>query len=423
MFAAFMDEEKTRERLLLFHDGERRLANLLQLSELLQEASSNIGSGMKGLAKWLRKMRRSFIPDSGEMQLCIESDSDAVNISTVHKCKGLEYPIVFCPFSWEGLARPKRPALFHDPGEGSRILCDLGSKGIEKSFLLSQREIFAENLRLLYVSLTRAKSLCHLFWGRINSADTSAMAYLFHFSGSENSSRNIIEDVKEEFRQKSDDEIVADLKRLESESNGAIELSPLDYENIYESFEPSLKEKDKVSCRKFSGKIDDSWRISSFSRLVSNPDRTPKEQTRDPDFERPGRHDSDDSGATGDFDPFEKTFSDRNIFSFPKGARAGIFFHEIFEFLDFQSEDTGYRDAFVNEKIGKYDFDPVWKPAVMKMIHDVLSLPLLSGSDMTLSSISPRNQIHNRIREFWISKNDLLRQYIYGSGEYKNFFS
>ena len=408
MFNALMDKENMRARLLSFPGGERRLTNLLHLSELIQEASASRGEDINGLLRWLRETRSSPGSEGAQIQLRLESDANAVTIATIHKCKGLEYPIVFCPFSWEGLGPPRRPAMFHDDENSRRLVCDLGSEELEKNSLMNQNEAFAENLRLLYVALTRAKSLCHLFWGRINSADTSSMAYLFHYSGEGDLHRdmNLVASVKKEFRQKSEEQTIADLKAIETRSGGCVEFRRLDSEGgggRAPSFVSELKTS-PLSLRRFSRKIADPWRISSFSSLTSGSYSQGSHSmashpgafldgplTGPQDFQDPPG--SSVSGA-GVPTAQEEGLLYKDIFSFPKGARAGLFFHELFELMDFQGTDMAEREALLDEKIQQYDFDPAWKPAVLTMIDHVLTAPLAPDSGMTLSDLSHGDRIN-----------------------------
>ncbi|MDP7559669.1 MAG: 3'-5' exonuclease, partial [Planctomycetota bacterium] len=94
-------EEDVLTRLMSLPDGERRNTNLLHLSEVLHQTSIERKLNMGGLLKWLSEQRDPGTPRLKEHQLRLESDENAVKVVTVHKSKGLEYPVVFCPFTWD----------------------------------------------------------------------------------------------------------------------------------------------------------------------------------------------------------------------------------------------------------------------------------------------------------------------------------
>jgi len=95
---ALLAAERIPARLLRRPDGERRLTNLLQLLELLQVASGE-HPGPDGLLRWLGDRRAERAGDA-DQQLRLESDEGLVKVVTLHKSKGLEYPLVFIPFPW-----------------------------------------------------------------------------------------------------------------------------------------------------------------------------------------------------------------------------------------------------------------------------------------------------------------------------------
>ena len=120
---------------------------------------------------------------SDEQQLRLESDADAVKIITMHRSKGLEYPIVFCPYLWsrsDRLGKEKLTITCHAQDE---MLVDLGSDLFEQHREIAQEEELAEDLRILYVALTRAKFRCYVTWldsRSSNRPNQSALAYLLY---------------------------------------------------------------------------------------------------------------------------------------------------------------------------------------------------------------------------------------------------
>jgi len=386
MFRLLMSEEKVRERLLNFPDGERRLTNLLHLAEILHQESSEKKLGITGLLKWLSEQRNAEVPESETHQLRLESDDQAVQIITIHKSKGLEFPVVFCPFAWEGSLIEDREILFHDTDKNETLTLDLGSTNFGTHLAIAQNERLAENLRLLYVAITRAIHKCYLVWGRFNTAETSAIAYLLHYKGqSEDILReNLLTSLREDVLEKNEEDLLEDLKQLSTKSEGSVKIVPLPLDDTMEYLADEDK-KEGFSCRHFSGKIDTTWNISSFSRLISQ---------RALDAELPDRdvyHDLYTPITENDLH-LDKS---ENIFSFPKGTRAGIFFHDVFEHLDFAENCTEERMKLISNKLNEYRFESKWLKPVCAMVDNVLSVPLcINKTTLMLSSVQCRNRIN-----------------------------
>ena len=152
-------------RLLTLADGERRLTNLMQLGETLQEADTR-SLGLHGLRDWLR-LRIAEADDSDEkQQLRLESDARRVQILTLHKSKGLEFGLVFLPFAAIG-REPRGGRHCEYPDDDGRVLQlegehdDAATPAWAEARVRAQREAAAEDARLLYVGLTRAR---HALW-------------------------------------------------------------------------------------------------------------------------------------------------------------------------------------------------------------------------------------------------------------------
>ncbi|WHL18856.1 UvrD-helicase domain-containing protein [Stenotrophomonas acidaminiphila] len=151
------------ERLLALVDGERRLTNYLQLGELLQEAGTR-SIGLHGLLDWLQA-RIAHADDGDETQLLrLESDAHRVQVITLHKSKGLEYPLVYLPFVGIDGGTPATDAhrIVHD-GERRVLHWKIDKDAADWKAVGQQAaaEDAAEAARLLYVGLTRAE---HALW-------------------------------------------------------------------------------------------------------------------------------------------------------------------------------------------------------------------------------------------------------------------
>jgi len=151
------------ERLLGLLDGERRLTNYLQLGEQLQEAAART-LGLHGLLDWLQARMVDADADDETQLLRLESDALRVQIVTLHKSKGLEYPLVYLPFAGLGTSRPDsgRHRVVHDGTQ--RVLqwrLDKDDPVWKAAGDAARRDAIAEDARLLYVGLTRAE---HALW-------------------------------------------------------------------------------------------------------------------------------------------------------------------------------------------------------------------------------------------------------------------
>ncbi len=177
MFRGLMRESGVQARLLGKPRGERRMTNLLHLVELLHDQEHSRGLAPEDLSAWLAQSVNTESERLDEYNQRLESDERAVKILTMHKSKGLEFNIVFCPFLYKQGGMPNPADIYHAPGDGS--LCfDLG--GTDEAKIRAEAEKHAETLRLLYVALTRARHRCYLTWGAVYQGDTSAPAWLLH---------------------------------------------------------------------------------------------------------------------------------------------------------------------------------------------------------------------------------------------------
>ncbi len=404
MFRLLLVRERAKDRLLSYPDGERRLTNVLHLLELLHRQAAETKTGTTGLLKWLSEQRDPNTPRLEENQLRLESDENAVKIVTIHKSKGLEYPVVFCPFGWEGSLISDREFTFHDPGQNDRLSFDLGSEARDRHLAQAHNELLSENLRLLYVALTRAKHRCYLAWGRINRAETSALAYLLHdrpprtdgFSGEDQTSR-----LKLLFKERTGADLVEDLHQLAARSHNSIEVVPLPLAADPATLVTERRHREEqLFCRRFTEKIDRSWKILSYSSLISAgisnvdlPDRDEAPIMRDPLQLQPPDESATDSGH-----------SDLSFFDFPRGARAGSFFHDIFEHYDFSDRKSDPLSLLVADKLLQYGYDPKWHQTVCNAIVAVLAVPLHTDLEQfRLSSIKPAERLNEM--EFYFPLN------------------
>jgi len=391
MFSILVKREGIRERYLSFQDGERRLTNLLHCVEVLHRVEIENKLGMESIVKWIAEkgIRKD---QSEENQIRLETDEDAVKILTIHGSKGLEYPVVFCPFSWEGSTVSDKSAFtFHDPQHDDNLTLDIGTGDIE-NIELSQKEELAENVRLLYVALTRAKHRCYLVWGKIAMAETSALAYIFHQSDKPNSDNPVLETGKR-IKSMSYEIMLEDIKKLVDLSDGSISVSFLP-QMPGELYKPFDSQPGDFNYRRFTCRILRDWKISSFSSLISSrsfQSELPDYRTIENKVSHPLALPKEGDGLT--------------IFDFPAGPKAGLCLHEVFENLDFMLPDRGAAQLVISEKLKDYGFDIKWKEIVWNMVLRVLSVPLEGDQQaFALQSIDKADRLNEFEFNFPIKK-------------------
>ena len=141
--------------------GERLLTDLRHVAQTLHETARRDSLGLTGLLEWLRSERENA---SQERVRRLDSDAAAVQITTVHQSKGLQYPVVHLPFASMKFVWPVDVARYHE-ADGTRML-DVAGAGAawpahEQAHL---HEEAGEELRDLYVALTRAQSQVVTWW-------------------------------------------------------------------------------------------------------------------------------------------------------------------------------------------------------------------------------------------------------------------
>jgi exodeoxyribonuclease V beta subunit len=376
-FRRMLDRHGVQGRLLGLVDGERRLTNVLHLGEILHVASCGSRVGLEGLVQWFSNVRR----ESGgrqevaedERQIRLESDAQAVQIVTIHRSKGLQYPVVYCPYAWDGRLHPPAataPALFHARVGGDHELrIDLGLADRQEVVARAVREEMAENLRVLYVAVTRAMHRCTLVWGGIRDAHTSALGtLLFQAAGDDPDA------AAARLAGMSDADMVAGLEELSAASGSTIGWGDLTRGEEVERGAAGRGASGLVEPRPLP-RIEASWSVTSFSRMASSARAVSPPAAEGID------HDEAPAPATPPVE--EPPPGDRVLLhDFPKGAGPGSFLHDVFEHLDFEQRDVQRLSGHVGERLVRFGFDAGrWRDTVTAAVADVLAtrLPALAG--------------------------------------------
>ncbi len=346
-----------------YQDGQRRLTDLRHLIELLQEQAQVT----RGQAQLLRHFKQQIAdPDDKQdpQQQRLESDQRLVNIVTLHGSKGLEYPLVWVPFACE--YKPAKLALFHEQG---KLCFDAGKD--KENLALADSERLAEDIRLLYVALTRAAHrLCIGLW-RTSKTGSKKPTCAFNQQGLGYLMTQGASDVEAT--------LASRLSELVNSNSVAIQaVAPA--EPVL--FGGSGSEPCTLAPRQLRREIRHHWRVTSYSALARTS-LAPAEE--DQDILLPGRDDEtyalEAISATA-ANPEDELRLDR--FSFPRGPQAGSFLHGVLENIDFTAPHD--LQAVIDTQARLFGIDELWAPTVHTWLEDVLATPL---NALRLNQLSP----------------------------------
>ena len=299
-------------RLLALLDGERRLSNYLQLAECLQQTQANV-LGLQGLVDWLSQQIANADKDDEAQLLRLESDAKRVQIVTLHKCKGLQYPLVFLPFVGVG-TNPQ------DPGRNCKVRdahaqpqlywkseCD--KAGWEAAKAAWRAEQDAERARLLYVGLTRAEHALWVATGPFFNHKKTALARLLNALPDPSNSGDIVRDHRVPSAQ---------LPRLTLQAAPAV-----------------------TPARMANRQVHSDWWVHSFSQLANADagNNAGNDVSSAATQALPGGHDeiSADIAASTSNDARKETHGNAVFDPRFAGNRFGVALHAAFEHVDFSA--------------------------------------------------------------------------------------
>ncbi|TFY97573.1 exodeoxyribonuclease V subunit beta [Ramlibacter humi] len=368
-------------RMLARGDGERRLTNFRHLSEALHEAAG-AHPGPEALLRWLRRQRSEGRGESAQVRL--ESDRNLVQIVTIHKSKGLEYPVVFCPYLWNGrlLGGPARQPLgreYHD--DGGRFVIDYRELEDPELAQVKSRmdlEAAAERLRLLYVALTRAVHRCYMVVG----------PYLMNKSASESHCNPLnwlaagagLAPLEWRQRKHEPQAIVHAWSALAANHPPAIRLEPLPETAGTPVALPRLAP-ESIEALAPPARIPWGWQLASYSSLAQGARVTDEAPAAD--------HDA----RADDTTPMRATARDvepGDILHFERGARAGETMHAVFERIEFGDTSTWPKriEEAVRARPPAAMDAGVAATMLSRMARDVMATPLPGG--IVLSGVRRR---------------------------------
>ena len=385
--------ESLSERLLRRADGERRMTNLLHLGECLHEAAQS-QSSPQALLQWLQTQRSEDRRDDAA-QLRLASDRHLVQIITVHKAKGLEYPVVFCPFLWDG--HPGRSSQstdgneYHDAKHQPVIDWRSGDEVKSESAAIKAQVKLnraAENLRLIYVALTRAVHSCYLVVGSYQSGEKK--------SSTTESCRSLLNwlvagqgqtPAEWMLNKLQPADIASAWDEFAQRNTPQIGLATLPQDPPV-PFQPTRPAPETLAALAPPTQIPTGWWLGSYSSLAHGARHEGAAVDHDLRLPPP------DTDAARPLHPASLPAAD-DILNFPRGSVPGECLHEVFERIDFEDPDSWpevIHTALGNRPQSLPGGDATLPPKMItNMLRDVLNTALPGAA--TLAGLPRRRRL------------------------------
>ncbi|WP_261816797.1 exodeoxyribonuclease V subunit beta [Vibrio gallicus] len=349
-------------------EGERLLTDLMHLAEVLQQASVELESEY-ALLRWFNERIENANSGDGseEQKQRLESEQNLIQVVTIHKSKGLEYDLVFVPFV-SGF-RASKQAIYYDAElKQSRLDLDNNKQGIKQA----EQERLAEDLRLLYVAITRAVYGCYMGIAALKdgnkkalSTHQSAIGYLLQ--GAEPQEASVLSHC---------------LNELESKFACMRVCEPPQWDDS--QVVTSHQSQQQVVAAQLKHTIDTEWRMTSYSGLS-----------------KAGKHSYTPSSLlSGDIDidaaqdqAMPNIVLERNMFNFPRGANPGTFLHTLFEQVEYtETAFSELNQAIIEKLLHDEQLDSEWLPILQSMVNTVLDTDL-DGKGLKLNRLQPKQRL------------------------------
>ncbi|MEB0040356.1 MULTISPECIES: exodeoxyribonuclease V subunit beta [unclassified Pseudomonas] len=391
MLRRLLHDFQLPQALISRNDGERILTNLLHLSELMQQAAAEL-DGEQALIRHLGE-HLALSGQAGEEQILrLESDEQLVKVVTIHKSKGLQYPLVFLPFicSSKPVDGSRLPLHFHDADGKAQVSLKPTAALIEQA----DNERLAEDLRLLYVALTRAESACWLGVSDLKRGNTSrsvlnssALGYLLGGGAP-----------------LAESSALALWLRDLGEGCPAVDVMPLPMPTA-DTFSPPRNDAILLKPRQPKRRAAENWWIASYSALRIGDTLTDGDESPDsPQAQKLFDDERLDPDA-----PRDVLVSGGDIHRFPRGPNPGTFLHGLLEWAGVErfavvAADPAKLAKAVGSRCNRRGWEG-WISTLTDWMQHLLTMPLRLAADEQPVSLSALDQPHQyRIEmEFWFA--------------------
>lgn len=322
--------------------ADRALANHQQLRHLLIAEACNTNLGPHRLLQWLQEQIREPNRNDPEQLLQLSSDKDAITILTMHKSKGLEFPVVFLPLlPQKAKRRSEFPRQFHDPSSGNLRTSLTPFSTSESDASAFATEVFGEALRTLYVAITRAGVLCTLYLDP-NTIDRSALDFWLP-AGEDLSAR------LSALHHRAMHTEASKIEQSQLHSHIRSQQASLPVDLLPPDSPPATPA--PLAHLSFTG----------IAHGVLNRDI--------PDSDEPVLLENRSEV------PQPPNPLSLSIASFDRGTQAGLMFHDLLEHLPFQ--DASAWPEHVKSSLQRYGYETDrWTPVLLPWLHDLVNSPV-----------------------------------------------
>jgi exodeoxyribonuclease V beta subunit len=338
-------------RVLSRSDGERRLTDLRHVGQLLHAAATSEQLGITELTGWLRQRitEAERDGDNEDRSRRLESDAEAVQVLTIYRSKGMEFPVVYCPFLWDpGWIPDDEPPVFHDADAGDRRTIDVGGGGPgffghKRQHVTEQR---GEELRLAYVALTRAQHQAVLWWAASWDSRNSALCRLLFFRDEDG---NV---AVEGHAPPEDDAVTTRFSELAERAPGCISVERADGGDGA-VWAGAPRRAAELHAGRFGRTLDTLWRRTSYSGITSDAhEARVTSEAEEPvvtDEAVPSGPRTAAAAGAPDADVAGLRSAPSLLAAMPGGVDVGTFVHSVLERVDFTAADL---DAELSACIG-----------------------------------------------------------------------
>lgn len=366
-------EQGISERLLSQATGERDLTDFLHLAEILQQAAT-LHESEAALLSWFEKQ----IQGEGrqEAQIRLESERQLVKIVSIHKSKGLEYDLVWLPF----LAVPSKIPTAGDMNvyyskERDETLWDMENRNLNALY----EETFAEELRLLYVALTRAKY-------------QMAFALPAQFDKKWNALHYVLSqgEIGKEIALSAPKDTETLLQAFKEKMQDNVEICTKPNLEAFPALSTNTKN-DDLKAAEFTGNIEQDWRITSFTSIEQGHRRqhyfTESAGKKDAVFDDAKDYDSQNAIEMSTALLNE---NESNILDLPRGKQVGTVLHRHFE-------NCYFSDLANTEEIDKLrqslQLDKTFTEPLQNWLQQISHTPLSNEIGIALADLANKDCI------------------------------